>query len=111
MSPIPQTGPQELRAARALGRGLLWWAFIFSVFVNILMLTGPLYMLQVYDRVLASRSVETLIALSVLVTALYALMAVLDFARARVMGRVGARFQTALDARVFEATLRRGIQP
>jgi PrtD family type I secretion system ABC transporter len=111
MIPNPPPGPQELRAARRLGRGLLLWAFIFSVFVNILMLTGPLYMLQVYDRVLASRSVETLLALSLLVTGLYALMAVLDFARARVMGRVGARFQTALDGRVFEATLRRGMQP
>ena len=111
MSRPASTGPAELRAARRKGLGLLVWAFIFSVFVNILMLTGPLYMLQIYDRVLASRSVETLVALSVLVGALYALMAVLDFARGRVMARVGARFQTALDARVFEAALLHSTDP
>ncbi|HMO06045.1 MAG TPA: type I secretion system permease/ATPase [Paracoccaceae bacterium] len=109
--PGPAPGPEELRAARGSGRVLIFWAFVFSVFVNLLMLTGPLYMLQVYDRVLASRSVATLVALSILAAMLYALMAVLDFARGRVMGRVGARFQSALDARVFEASLRRGQQP
>ncbi len=85
---------------------MIFWAFVFSIFVNILMLTGPLYMLQVYDRVLASRSVETLVALSVLVIALYTLMAFLDFARGRVMARVGARFQSALDGRLFDASVR-----
>ncbi|WP_299821404.1 type I secretion system permease/ATPase [uncultured Jannaschia sp.] len=87
--------------------GLLTMAFVFSVFVNMLMLTGPLYMLQVYDRVLGSRSEETLIALSVLVTFLFLMMGVLDHARGRVMARVGARFQSALDGRVFSAHLRR----
>ncbi len=105
------TGLPELQAARRKGRWLLTWAFVFSVFVNILMLTGPLYMLQVYDRVLASKSVETLVALSLLVTMLYGLMAVLDYARGRVMARVGARFQTALDARLFRATLQRSVNP
>ena len=109
MTPAP--GPEELRAARRRGLGLIGWAFVFSVFVNLLMLTGPLYMLQVYDRVLASRSVETLVALSLLVAMLYGLMAVLEFARGRVMARVGARFQSTLDPRVFEATLRRGADP
>lgn len=78
---------------------------VFSFFVNLLMLTGPLYMLNVYDRVLGSRSLETLIALSVLVAFLYACMGILDFVRGRVMGRIGARFQAALDRRVFAATL------
>ncbi len=107
----PAPGLPELRAARRLGRTLLIWAFLFSVFVNLLMLTGPLYMLQVYDRVLASRSVETLTALTVLIAALFALMAVLEYARGRLMARIGARFQSALDARVFEAGLRRGADP
>ncbi|MHA6262910.1 type I secretion system permease/ATPase [Arenibacterium sp. CAU 1754] len=105
------TGPQELQAARRKGAWLLFWAFIFSIFVNILMLTGPLYMLQVYDRVLSSRSVETLVALSMLVTGLFFLMGVLDYARGRLMARVGARFQTALDGRLFDATLRRSTRP
>jgi PrtD family type I secretion system ABC transporter len=111
MASPPSSGPSELRAARAQGGTLLAWAFVFSVFVNLLMLTGPLYMLQVYDRVLQSRSVETLIGLSVLVAGLYALMALLDYARGRVMARMAARFQTTLDARVFDASLRRQATP
>ncbi|MFO8127259.1 type I secretion system permease/ATPase [Yoonia sp.] len=111
MAQAQDTGVKELRAARDRGRGLIIWAFVFSIFVNLLMLTGPLYMLQVYDRVLSSRSVETLVALTVLVAVLYALMGVLDYARGRIMARVGARFQSALDDRVFEATLRRSVDP
>ncbi len=99
-------GAAELRAARAEGRWLLWAVAAFSFFVNLLMLAGPLYMLNVYDRVLGSRSVETLIALSVLVAFLYACMGVLDFVRGRIMQRVGAAFQARLDRRVFSATIR-----
>ncbi|SEO00337.1 ATP-binding cassette, subfamily C [Gemmobacter aquatilis] len=100
-------GLAELRAARRDSRGLILSAFVFSVVVNILMLTGPLYMLQVYDRVLGSRSEATLVALSVLVVFLFLAMGVLDHARGRVMARVGAHFQAKLDRRVFEAALRR----
>lgn len=111
MTDQAKPGFPELRAARRKGIVLFFWAFVFSIFVNLLMLTGPLYMLQVYDRVLSSRSIETLVALSVLVIGLYALMAVLDYARGRVMARVGARFQSTLDGRLFEATLYRSSEP
>lgn len=100
-------GKAELRAARAQNRALMWSVGLFSVFVNLLMLTGPIFMLQVYDRVLGARSVETLTALFLLVVFLFTTMGLLDYARARVMARVGARFQAALEARVFEAALRR----
>lgn len=99
-------GRAELLAARRESRGLYWMVAIFSFFVNMLMLTGPLYMLNVYDRVLGSRSLETLIALSVLVAFLYTMMGVMDFVRGRVMGRVGARFQATMDRRVFAAVLK-----
>lgn len=92
---------------RAQSRGLYWTVAVFSFFVNLLMLTGPLYMLQVYDRVLGSGSRETLFALSLLVVFLFAIMGLIDFARGRIMARVGARFQDALDQRVFDASLRR----
>ena len=111
MTDTTDRGPAELRAARRRGAGLLGWAFLFSVFVNLLMLAGPLYMLQIYDRVLASRSVETLAALSVLVAALYAFMGVLDYARGRAMARLAARFQSALDGRLFAAALRAAPHP
>ncbi|EEB83475.1 type I secretion system permease/ATPase [Roseobacter sp. GAI101] len=106
-----QYGLAELRKARRNGTGLLIAVFLFSVFVNILMLTGPLFMLQVYDRVLASRSEETLVALSLLVALLYGLMGFLDYARGRVLARFGARFQTSLDDRVFAAEMKRSIAP
>lgn len=71
------------------------------------MLTGPLYMLQVYDRVLGSGSEATLVALSVLVMGLFFAMGVLEFARGKVMAIVGARFQERLDRRVFTASMQR----
>ncbi|SFJ75314.1 type I secretion system permease/ATPase [Jannaschia pohangensis] len=103
----PADGRLEVAEVRRKSNGLMVMVFLFSVAVNALMLTGPIYMLQVYDRVLGSRSEETLIALSVLLCFLFLMMGVLDHARGRVMARVGARFQAALDARVFSAHLRR----
>ena len=100
-------GREELSAARAEGRGLLAAVALFSVFVNLLMLTGPLFMLQVYDRVLGSRSEETLVALFVLVVFLFLMMGLLDLARGRVMARLAAGFQTRLDRRVFTSALAR----
>ena len=105
-------GEAELLAARADQRKLLWAVGLFSVFVNILQLTGSLYMLQVYDRVLGSRSEATLVALSVLAACLFLAMGLLDGARSRVMQRIGARIQDRLDRRVFSAALRRlTLQP
>jgi PrtD family type I secretion system ABC transporter len=100
-------GSSELAGARASIRGLVVAAALFSIFVNLLMLTGPLYMLQVYDRVLGSRSEETLIALTLIVVYLYGLMAILDFSRGRLMARAAARLKMALEGRVFRAVLRR----
>ncbi|RYG91284.1 type I secretion system permease/ATPase [Loktanella sp. IMCC34160] len=101
-------GLTELRRVRARSRLLYWSVATFSLVVNALMLTGPLYMLNVYDRVLGSRSVETLIALTVLVVFLYGSMAILDLVRGRIMSRVGARFQATMDERVFRAVMRAG---
>lgn len=64
-------------------------------------------MLQGYDRVLGSRSIETLVALSGLVIFLFGMIGVLDYARGRIVGRVAARFQSRLDRRVFEAVIRK----
>ncbi|MEZ5731655.1 MAG: type I secretion system permease/ATPase [Paracoccaceae bacterium] len=85
----------------------MWSVALFSAFVNALMLTGPIFMLQVYDRVLGSRSEETLLALFVLMAFLFATMGLLELARSRVMARLAARFQASLDARVFSASLAR----
>lgn len=106
--PMRHHGRQELSKAR--GRAWQLYAFVglFSFAVNMLMLTGPLFMMQVYDRVLASRSVETLTALFLLVVFLFTLMGVLDLARNRIMARVAARFQERMEGRVFSAALQDG---
>ncbi len=102
-----ENGWAELRAARAGSGKALIAAFVFSVFVNLLMLTAPLYMLQVYDRVLASRSEPTLVALSLLAAFLFLIMGLLDHARGRLLARIGLRLQTRMERRVFGATLGR----
>lgn len=108
--PTRQDGLRELRAARADGWALLIPVALFSVAVNLLMLTGPLFMMQVYDRVLSSGSVPTLAALFVLVVFLFLMMGILDLARTRVMTRVAARFQERLEARVFAGALQDGSE-
>ncbi|MCB1334806.1 MAG: type I secretion system permease/ATPase [Roseivivax sp.] len=111
-TPTLNTGLAELRAVRSESRPYFWFVGIFSFVVNMLMLTGPIYMLQVYDRVLGSRSEATLLALTVIVAFLYGMMGLLDYVRGRVMARVAARFQAKLDTRVFEAVMRRAaIKP
>ena len=102
-------GSETLTKIAKQSRHFLWFALVFSVFVNILMMTGPLFMLQVYDRVLGSRSKETLVALVILVLGLYVFMWLLDFSRSRLLARYGARFQSAMDDHVFEAQLGRDV--
>jgi ATP-binding cassette subfamily C protein len=104
-------GRAELRAAMARCRSHFMAVGVFSFFVNLLMLTGPLFMLQVYDRVLSSRSEATLVALLLLITFLYIMYGLLEYARGRVLARAGARFQSLLDLRVFGAVLRRSVAP
>ncbi|MDB6176760.1 type I secretion system permease/ATPase [Paracoccus sp. Z330] len=107
-APSANDGDKELRRARAAGLKLFIAVGLFSAVVNLLMLTGPLFMLQVYDRVLGSRSVETLTALFVLVAFLFLMMGLVDLARNRVTQRIAARFQDRMEGRVFTAALREG---
>lgn len=79
------SGPPKLSLTKLVPGSVIG----FSLVTNILMLTGPLFMLQVYDRVLSSGSVSTLVALSILVAILYTLYGFLEFVRGRIMTRVG----------------------
>ena len=106
-----RNGDREIRGALAESRRLFVSVGFFSIFVNILMLTGPLFMLQVYDRVLTSRSEATLVTLIGIVAFLFLMMGVLDHARGRVLARAGARLQARLDSRVLRAILTRAIAP
>ena len=83
-------------AAAGSCRGALIGLALFSGLVNILYLTGSFYMLQVYDRVIPSRSVPTLIALSVLAAVLFAGQAALDFFRSRILLRMARSLDESL---------------
>src|SRR5258707_174825 len=75
---------------------------LMSGLINILYLTGSFYMLEVYDRVLPSRSVPTLVALSLLAVTLFAFQGVLDVIRSRIMIRVAATLDERLSGRVYD---------
>ena len=89
------------QALRALRPGLVATAGISAV-ISVLMLTGSIYMLQVYDRVLASGSVPTLVGLFVIVVVLYSFLGFYDFLRARMLSRLALQ----LDSRLGPATFR-----
>ncbi|MGF6257420.1 type I secretion system permease/ATPase [Ensifer sp. ZNC0028] len=77
-----------------------------SAVTNLLMLTGPLFMMQVYDRVLVSRSVPTLVALSVLAVGLYLFLGLLEVLRARILTQIGQKLEEQLGAPSFDAVLK-----
>ena len=83
---------------------------VFSFFVNILMLTAPLYMLQVYDRVVTSRSLETLLVLTILMIFLFSVMGVLEWVRSRVLVRIGNQMDGYLSQRVYSAMFEMGVK-
>ncbi|WP_316354891.1 type I secretion system permease/ATPase [Devosia sp.] len=84
---------------------------VTSLVSNLLMLAGPLFMLQIYDRVLASRSMPTLVALTVMICALYAYYAVLEAIRARMSMRAANIVDGALSGRLFAASVRFKLIP
>ncbi len=83
--------------------------FVFSFLINLLMLTAPLYMLQVYDRVLTARSEYTLLFLSLLALAALAALAVFDILRSRLLVRISCCFDQQLSPLVFAQALKLGL--
>ncbi|MCP4182827.1 MAG: type I secretion system permease/ATPase [Hyphomicrobiales bacterium] len=83
----PKNNP--IAVALDKSRKAFWGVGLFSCAINILMLTGPLFMLQIYDRVLVSGSVPTLVALSVLVGSLYLFQGFFEFLRSKILMRIG----------------------
>ena len=101
-----QPASSELAAALGACRRAFIAIALFSGMSNLLMLSGALFMLEVYDRVLPSRSVPTLVALLFLVAALYAAQGVIDMIRSRILVRVGHSLDEAMSARVYDAIVR-----
>lgn len=83
-------------------KSLIYVAF-FSFFINLLQLTSPLYMLQLYDRVMVSRSENTLLMLTLLIIFLFGIMAILEIIRARILVRISNKIDNLLSDRIFES--------
>lgn len=100
----------EIERALLAFKSTFWTVGAFSAITNLLMLVPSLYMLQVYDRVLASRNELTLIMLTVLMLGAYALMAGLELIRSFVLVRVGAKFDMYLNKRVYTAAFEQNLK-
>jgi ATP-binding cassette subfamily C exporter for protease/lipase len=111
MSPTP-TRPNKGELAEALHafRGAFVTACAFSAVLNLLMLAPSLYMLQVYDRVLASRNQTTLLMLTLMIVAAFAFMGILEFVRSMVLVRVGSRLDMRLNQRVYTAAFEQNLR-
>lgn len=99
----------ELRQAFSRFRATFLWIAFFSGIINILMLTGAMFMLEVYDRVLPSGSVPTLVALAMLAGVLFGSQALLDVIRSRILVRVANSFNRSLGTRIFDTVLHRPL--
>lgn len=97
-----------LGAALTASRGAFGGVWLFSLCINMLALTVSFYMLQVYDRVLTSRSLDTLWSLTALAIGFLAVSSMLEALRSRVMVRIGARLDRDLGSRAFAAEIERG---
>ena len=97
-------GRSELVRALAAHRDALVRVGLVSLLVNLLMLTPTLYMLQVYDRVLVSRSELTLLVVSLITLFFFAVMAFAEWSRSRLLVRAGVRLDAVLSTRVFNAS-------
>lgn len=102
---IKQQLQSELAKVLGKHRKAMLLVGLFTTFVNLLGLTGSLFMLQVYDRVLPSRSEPTLVMLILLIILLFLSMGLLDSVRGQIGARIGAALQSDLDERVFSAVL------
>jgi ATP-binding cassette subfamily C protein len=106
MPPVPGVRRSELGDALRACRSAFVGVGAMSCMINLLYLTGSIFMLEVYDRVLPSRSVPTLVGLCILAAGLYMAQGALDLIRGRILGRIGTSLDEALNGRVFETIVR-----
>src|SRR6201999_2243311 len=102
MAAAPGDRHSELGKALRACRGAFIGVGLMSCIINLLYLTGSIFMLEVYDRVLPSRSVPTLVGLVFIAAVLYMAQGVLDLIRNRILGRIGTALDESLNARVSE---------
>lgn len=99
----------ELESALILCRYSFFTVGVFSFFINILLLVPSFYMLEVYDRVVSSRSLTTLTMLTLIVVFLMVAYGLLEWVRSRVMIRISNRLDLMLSERVFSASFKRAL--
>lgn len=85
---------------------VFWYAMLFSMFINVLQLTFSIYMLQVYDRVLTSYNISTLVVITIAAVVALAALAFLEWVRSRLLIRAGVEFEKKLSFPVLDAELR-----
>jgi ATP-binding cassette, subfamily C, bacterial PrsD len=106
MAAVPGVRRSELGEALRACRNAFIGVGIMSCMINLLYLTGSIFMLEIYDRVLPSRSVPTLVGLVILAGGLYIAQGILDLIRGRILVRIGTALDEALSGRVFETVVR-----
>lgn len=98
---MPKSTEYNLKSAIKASKSAFYFTALVSLFINLLMLVPSLYMLQLYDRVIASRSEETLLMLTLIVVALFIVMGILEFVRSRILIRVANSIDMRLSDRIF----------
>ncbi len=106
---VPADTPAPLRAVISASRSAMASAGVFSLFLNLLMLVPSIYMLQVYDRVLSTGSVPTLLMLTLITTFLFIIFGGLEWLRSQVMIVASMRFDATLGPAVHDAIFSRTI--
>jgi ATP-binding cassette subfamily C exporter for protease/lipase len=91
-------------------RKAFYTAGLFSMFINVIGLVPSIYMLQVYDRVLQSRNVTTLVMLTVIMLGFYLMLGMLELARSKLLIRIGAQLDMKLNNRVFVASFEKNLK-
>lgn len=99
----------SLKAAYGKFRVAFIATMVFSFFLNLLMFVGPLYMLQIYDRVLSSRNETTLLMLTLIAIGLLISFGILDFIRSKLLVRAGMQFDETLSKPVFHRVVKQQI--
>ncbi|CAK0740673.1 Alkaline protease secretion ATP-binding protein AprD [uncultured Gammaproteobacteria bacterium] len=105
-----ESGPEIAEAAKVCARPVLAVGF-FSVFINVMYLISPIYMMQVYNRVLGSGKIETLVLLTLVLVVTLAVMEVLDYTRSMLLVWVGRRIERKLGSRAFDTQVKAGCFP
>jgi PrtD family type I secretion system ABC transporter len=108
--PAASGAPTALDRALRTIRPAFVSVVVFSFFINLLGLNASIYMMQVYDRVLGSRSIETLVLLTLITAFLYLVWAALEGLRSRLLERAGIAFDTKVAADVFDAVRRMALR-